>query len=104
MQTHIKDIEKIQKRATKIIEDLKHKDYHERLKLTGLTTLETRRLRADLVEVYKIFNDIDKVNKSEMFILDKNRLRGHEYKLFKNRFNTNACKFMFKNRIVDEWN
>ena len=31
-------------------------------------------------------------------------LRGHNMKLFKSRFNTNTGKFVFVNRIVNEWN
>jgi ribonucleases P/MRP protein subunit RPP40 len=52
----VKDIEiyeKVQRRATRVIEECKGKDYRERLRVDGLITLE-RRLRADLLEVFKI--------------------------------------------------
>jgi len=50
------------KTATKLISGLSEMGYEERLKILGLTTLETRRLRWDLIEVFKIikgYEDID---------------------------------------------
>ena len=43
----IKDIEKIQKRATKLVLSLKHLPYIERLRQLNLSTLKYRRLRGD---------------------------------------------------------
>ena len=43
----IDTFERIQRRATKIIPELRDLSYEERMKECGLTTLETRRLRGD---------------------------------------------------------
>ena len=42
--------------------------YEERLKLLKLTTLEKRRQRGDLVEVYKIFTGKEDIDSSCMFV------------------------------------
>ena len=52
----IDTLERIQRRATKIIPELRYLSYEERLKECGLTTLETRRLRGGQIEVFKILN------------------------------------------------
>ena len=52
----IDTLEHIQRRATKITPGLRDLSYEERLNECGLTTLETRRLRGDHIEVFKIFN------------------------------------------------
>ena len=49
-------LEKIQRRATKVIPELRDLRYEERLKECGLTTLETRILRGGQIEVFKILN------------------------------------------------
>ena len=71
-------LEKVQKRATKLIPELKYKEYPERLKELGLPTLKHRRLRAFMVETYKILNNIDKVEVNKIFHLNQNRTRGHK--------------------------
>ena len=52
----IDTLERIQRRATKIIPELRDFSYEERLKECGLTTLETRQLRGDQIEAFRTLN------------------------------------------------
>ena len=54
-------IEKIQRRATKLVPNLKHLNYSIRLSKFGLTDLTTRRLRGDLIQLFKLNNKIELV-------------------------------------------
>ena len=58
-QKDIDLLEGVQRRATKLIPDLKDKSYEDRLRCLNLSTLESRRIRGDLVEVFKIFKGLD---------------------------------------------
>ncbi len=52
-----------------MVSDLALKPYHERLRTLGLPTLEYRRLRTDMIQVYKILHGIDKVDKDKLFTM-----------------------------------
>ena len=54
-QNDIDLIEGVQRRATKLISGINKTSYEERLRSVKLTTLETRRIRGDFIEVFKIF-------------------------------------------------
>ena len=58
----IKLIENVQHRATRMIPELHGKAYEQRLIAVKLTTLETRRLRGDLIEMFKILKGFDKTS------------------------------------------
>ena len=59
-------LDKIKRRATKLIPGLRDLTYEERLKECGLTTLETRRLRGDQIEVF-ILNGFTKIDSNFLF-------------------------------------
>jgi hypothetical protein len=58
----IDEIERIQHRVTRLIPAFKKIPYEERLEKLRITTLETRRKRGDLIQLFKIFNNYEKVN------------------------------------------
>ena len=58
-------LEKIQRGATKLIPGLRDLRYEERLKGSGLTTLETRRSRGDQMEVFKILNGYENIESNK---------------------------------------
>ena len=60
-------LDKIQRRAPKLIPGLRDLRYEERLKKYGLTTLETRRLRGDQIEVFKILNGYENIDSNIFF-------------------------------------
>ena len=55
-------LERVQRRATKMIQKLRNISYEMRLKECGLTTLETRRLRGDQIEVFKVLNGYENID------------------------------------------
>ena len=79
--------------------------YSERRKALGLPTLECRRERADMVEVYQTLHDKDKVDKLKLFTLSLYAsTRGHSLKLFKRRSRLSIRTGMFSNHVVEVWN
>ena len=55
-------LEKVQKRAIRMVSNLKYKTYEERLVEANMTTLETRRFRGDLIQRYRIMTGKDDVD------------------------------------------
>jgi hypothetical protein len=98
-------LEKVQHRATKMIHELKNKNYKERLAETRLTTLEERRIRGDLIETFKMIKGLSNVNYRDFFtIVSTNKTRGHSLKLEKQRARLDLRKYTFSHRVVNEWN
>lgn len=99
------DLEKVQKRATKIIPALCKLPYPERLKRCGLTTLKFRRIRGDMIETYKIITGKYESSVAPVFkFSDVKITRGNEYKLDTARTHYDMRKYYFTNRVVNIWN
>ena len=94
-------LKKVQRRATKLIKKIENKSYEERLKYLILTTLETRRIRNDLIETFKIVKWFDSCKFFTVALAQNTR--GHNMKLYKP-----ACrlieKYAFSNMNIDAWN
>ena len=98
-------IESVQRRATKLIPNLKELPYEERLRKLKLPSLKYRRLRGDMINVYKILNDENSESKHLLPLNTSNyHTRGHDKKLQKNRYKCNLRKFSFTLRVTNHWN
>ena len=96
LKKNIDNIEKVQHRATKMIEECKHLNYEDRLIQTGLTTLDERRTRGDLIEVFKMIKGLNKAEYRCFFTISQNsRTRGHRFKFVKNRSRLDIRKHLF---------
>ena len=101
-------LEKVQKRATRLVHSLRNCTYDERLTALGLTSLKERRERGDLIEVYKIIHGFENVDRKKLFTLEKEKLnrifRGHQWRIWKPRKNNKRRKVFFDFRVIDRWN
>ncbi|RNA23965.1 RNA-directed DNA polymerase from mobile element jockey-like [Brachionus plicatilis] len=59
-KSEINKVEGIQKRATKMVIELRGLEYEEKLRELGLTDLETRRKRGNLLQIFKIKKGFEK--------------------------------------------
>jgi len=61
----------VKRLGTKLIHDVAHLSYGDRLKRLGLTRLDRRRDRSDLVEAYKIINRVYNVQSETVSEFDQ---------------------------------
>lgn len=105
LKQDIESIEKVQHRATKMIRECRGMSYEDRLRFTELTTLDKRRDRGDLIQVFKIIKGFDNVDYRHFFVVENNtRTRGHRYKLAKFRSRLNIRRNFFSQRVINKWN
>ena len=98
-------LEQIQRRATKLIPGLRDLRYEERLEEYGLTTLETRRLRGDQIEVFKILNGYANIDSNIFFEIKESKVtRGHNFPLVKKQSRLDVRKFSFSQKTINVWN
>ena len=101
----INRLESIQRRMTKMIHGIRNLNYKDRLKRLQLHSLERRRVRGDLIEVFKWIKGFNKGDINKVLLVStSNRTISNGYKLEKFRFRKEIGKNWFTNRVVDEWN
>jgi len=105
LRKDVAKLEGVQRRATKLIPGIRNKSYDQRLRALNLFSLEKRRTRGDMIEVWKIMTGAENVRREDMFVLSgNNRTRGNGLKLEGHRCRLDVAKFWFSNRVVEEWN
>ena len=101
----IRAVERVQKRAIKLISILRNLPYRERLKELNLPSLEHRRKQGDMITCYKIMNGKVNIGLNNFFLLNKRNTRVHNLKILKNRRATKQVRQQsFSVRTINEWN
>ena len=98
-------IEKIQRRVTRLLFYPDTLNYRDRMKYLRLPSFKYRRLRADMIQVYKIINGIGDLDCHDFFVKVNTNRTHHSYqKLFVKYCRTNKIKYYFSIRVVPKWN
>ena len=101
---YIKLLEGVQRRATKLVPQLRDLEYDERLERLGLTRLVERRIRGDMIETYKIISGKERVDPGKFFQMNNFRGRSHSRKIYEKYSRLNIRKYWFTQRVTDKWN
>ena len=110
MSKDVKVLEDVQKRAIRMTSGLKGSSYEEKLREVGMQTLSDRRIRGDMIQVWKVLNKYDMVDENKWFRrVDTDRaaatrLSSCPLNLQLDSFNLDIRKFFFSQRVVQKWN
>ena len=75
--------------------------------MLGITSLEKRRVRGDLIQVFRIVKGFDRMNMEDFLELDYGggySLRGHRWKLQVKRSRLQLRRCFFSQRVINAWN
>ena len=79
---YIEKIEKVQQRMCRMVPELRGLGYRTQLQSLGLLSLKTRRIRYQLIMIFKMYKGFVNINFSAFFGLKKDkRTRGHSCQL-----------------------
>jgi len=103
-------LENVQRRATRCVPGLENLTYKQRLERLNLPTLQYRRYRGDMIEVYKIAHNIYDVDATHGLIdftskeAKEHDLRQHTFNIQKESCKKDVRRYAFRSRVTDQWN
>ena len=88
-----------------MVYELRGLTYYERLKKLGITDLDSRRKRGDLIQVYKIINELEEIGDIDLRIGKVNIGRKHTHQIIRELCKANNPRYRFlTNRTATTWN
>jgi len=103
-------LEKVQMKAVTMISGLQSKEYEDRLKELGLQSLEERRIRYDMIQVFKLMHNYDDVDRRQFFqtageeSVRVTRQSSDALNILTTRCRTEVRRNFFTNRVAEKWN
>ena len=98
-------LENVQRRATKMVPELKTLSYQERLRLLNLPSLYYRRKIYDLIQLFKIVVNIEDTSIDKFSLsFNDNNTRGHIFRIQKPRCIKTSRQQTFPIRCINDWN
>ena len=98
-------LESVQRRFTRQVDGFSNLPYSERLQRLNLFSIKGRLIRTDIIKMWKIFHNQTSISPNQLFTLaSSSNLRGHQFKIWVRRYNTEVRRRIFSNRCVSLWN
>ena len=97
----IMKLESVQRKVTRLVNDIKNLSYKERLESLGLTTLLERRMRGDLIETFKIISGVSQYGSTLFNISERT---GNLVSRQKSKTKSARQLDFFSNRVIYFWN
>ena len=104
-KTDVKSIESIQRRATRMIPELRDMSYGDRLKTLKLPSLIYRRRRGDMIQMFKIMKGLVRMETQDLFTpIENSKTRGHSSRVRKGKAVITQRRSSFSQRVINDWN
>ena len=104
-------LEKVQRRAVSMVSNFRARNYEDKLVEAGMTTLEQRRERGDLIHMFRIMTGKDDVHYSTWFEKISDRVGGANTRAAAGYLNVEppansgeVRRNFFSQRVVGKWN